>query len=181
MCSEAWPAGRPGRCRPEVASGPGPGRRGPLAGRLDEYAGKDRLFISRDGSPLRGDSLYQAFVRARKRVGLDDLTFHDLRHTGQTLAAQTGATLADLMKRLGHSSMAAARRYLHAVDGRDREIARALSELAAHGDVARLPRHITMRSWWMTSPVAGCTIPAQWRQGAVLPRTGRFRGCEALG
>ncbi|MFI7430170.1 tyrosine-type recombinase/integrase [Micromonospora sp. NPDC049836] len=113
---------------------------------LDEYAGKDRLFVSRDGSPLRGDTLYQAFVRARKQVGLDDLTFHDLRHTGQTLAAQTGATLADLMKRLGHSSMAAARRYLHAVDGRDREIAKALSELAAHGDVARLPRHITMRS-----------------------------------
>ncbi|MGW3606646.1 tyrosine-type recombinase/integrase [Micromonospora sp. NPDC005161] len=73
---------------------------------------------------------------------LDDLTFHDLRHTGQTLAAQTGATLADLVKRLGHSSMAAARRYLHAVDGRDRESAKALSELAAHGDVAPLPRHI---------------------------------------
>ncbi|MEU9824992.1 tyrosine-type recombinase/integrase [Micromonospora chersina] len=70
----------------------------------------------------------------------------NLRHTGQTLAAQTGATLADLMKRLGHSSMAATRRYLHAVDGRDREIAQALSELAAHGAVARLHRHITMRS-----------------------------------
>ncbi|MGC4788724.1 tyrosine-type recombinase/integrase [Micromonospora sp. DT178] len=96
---------------------------------LDEYAGTDRLFVSRDGTPLRGNTLYQAFVRARKQVGLDDLTFHDLRHTGQTLAAQTGATLADLMKRLGHSSMAAARRYLHAVDGRDREIAKALSEL----------------------------------------------------
>ncbi|WP_247656910.1 tyrosine-type recombinase/integrase [Micromonospora sp. U56] len=139
-------AGRPGRCRPEVASRPGPGRRGPLAGRLDQYAGTDRLFVSRDGTPLRGNTLYQAFVRARKKVGLDGLTFHDLRHTGQTLAAQTGATLADLMKRLGHSSMAAARRYLHAVDGRDREIAKALSELAAHGDVARLPRHITMRN-----------------------------------
>jgi integrase len=119
----------------------GPAR--PACGRLDEYAGKDRLFVSRDGTPLRGNTLYQAFVRARNKVGLDDLTFHD--HTGQTLAAQTGATLADLMKRLGHSSMAAARRYLHAVDGRDREIAKALSELAAHGDVARLPRHITMR------------------------------------
>ncbi|MET7804382.1 hypothetical protein [Micromonospora chersina] len=42
--------------------------------------------------------------------------------------------------------MAAARRYLRAVDGRDREIANALSELAAHGDVARLPRHIAIRS-----------------------------------
>ncbi|GIM86012.1 site-specific integrase [Salinispora arenicola] len=111
---------------------------------LDKYAGRERLFISRDGSPLRGNTLYQAFVRARKKVGMDNLMFHDLRHTGQTLAAQTGATLADLMKRLGHSSMAAARRYLHAVDGRDQEIAKALSELAAHGDVARLPKTITM-------------------------------------
>lgn len=78
---------------------------------LEEFAGNERLFVSRDGSPLRGNTLYQAFVRARKQVGLDDLAFHDPRHTGQTLAAQTGATMADLMKRFGHSSMAAARRY----------------------------------------------------------------------
>jgi integrase len=109
---------------------------------LEEYAGPERLFISRDGSPLRGNTLYQAFVRARSKVGLEELTFHDLRHTGATLAAQTGATLADLMKRLGHSSMAAARRYMHAVDGRDGEIAKALSRLAAHGDAARLPKRI---------------------------------------
>ncbi|GAA0473636.1 putative prophage phiRv2 integrase [Paractinoplanes deccanensis] len=113
---------------------------------LDEFAGKERLFISRDGSPLRGNTLYQAFVRARKKVGLDNLSFHDLRHTGQTLAAQTGATMADLMKRLGHSSMAAARRYLHAVDGRDKEIAKALSALAAHGDAARLPRTVSTKA-----------------------------------
>ncbi|GIE32258.1 putative prophage phiRv2 integrase [Actinoplanes italicus] len=112
---------------------------------LDEYAGRERLFVSRDGSPLRGNTLYQAFVRARKKVGLDMLTVHDLRHTGQTLAAQAGATMADLMKRLGHSSMAAARRYLHAVDGRDQEIAKALSVLAAHGDAARLPESVSAK------------------------------------
>ncbi|MFG2165112.1 site-specific integrase [Micromonospora chersina] len=48
--------------------------------------------MRRDGSPLRGNTLYRAFVRARKQVGLDDLTFHDLRHTGQTFAAQTAAS-----------------------------------------------------------------------------------------
>ncbi len=83
--------------------------------------------------------MYQAFVRARQRVGLDWLTIHDLRHTGSTLAAQSGATLADLMLHLGHSTPAAAQRYLHTVDGRDREIAEALSRLAAHGDPAALP------------------------------------------
>jgi hypothetical protein len=49
------------------------------------------------------------------------------------------------MRRLGHSTMVAAKRYLHAVEGRDAEIAKALSELAAHGDVARLPKRVVVR------------------------------------
>jgi integrase len=95
---------------------------------------------------MRGDAVRQAFSRARDRAGMEGFTFHDLRHTGQTLAAAAGATLKDLIKRLGHSSTAAATRYLHAVDGRDAEIASALSELAASGSAARLPRSITMRN-----------------------------------
>jgi len=71
---------------------------------------------------------------------MDEFRFHDLRHTGQTLAAATGATLADLKKRLGHSSDAAAVRYLHAVEERDKTIAQALSALAGHGDTSKLPR-----------------------------------------
>jgi len=110
---------------------------------LDEYAGRERFFVSRDGSPLRGNTLYQAFVRAREAVGLTHLTVHDLRHTGGTLAANAGATMADLMKRLGHSSMATAKRYLHTVEGRDAEIAKALSDLAAHGDATKLPPRLT--------------------------------------
>jgi len=47
--------------------------------------------------------------------------------------------------RLGHASPAASYRYLHAVDGRDAEITSALSELAAHGDAAKLPRSIVVR------------------------------------
>lgn len=77
---------------------------------------------------------------------MDGFTFHDLRHTGQTLAAAAGATLKDLMKRLGHASTAAANRYLHAVDGRDAEIAAALSELAKDGTAAKLPRSIAPRT-----------------------------------
>jgi integrase len=68
-----------------------------------------------------------------------------LRHTGQTLAASTGATTKDLVRRLGHASPAAANRYLHAVDGRDAEIASALSDLAEHGNAARLPKSIVVK------------------------------------
>jgi hypothetical protein len=67
------------------------------------------------------------------------------RHTGQTLAAATGATVKDLIRRLGHASPAASYGYLHAVDGRDAEIAPALSELASHGTAAKLPRSIVMK------------------------------------
>jgi integrase len=106
------------------------------------WAGVDRVFVGRDGRPMRGDAVRQAFARARKSAGMEGFRFHDLRHTGQTLAASTGATLKDLMKRLGHASAAAANRYLHAVDGRDAEIAAALSELATSGDATKLPRSI---------------------------------------
>ena len=46
------------------------------------------------------------------------------------LAAATGATLAELMARFGHSTPQAAMRYQHAAAGRDREIAALLSKLA---------------------------------------------------
>lgn len=100
----------------------------------DKWAGDEYFFIGRDGARMRGNAVYQAHVRARRKLGLD-ITFHDLRHTGQSLAAAAGANLADLKLRLGHSSSAAANRYLHAVQGRDAEIATALSGVAsAHPD-----------------------------------------------
>lgn len=73
------------------------------------------------------------FCRAREAAGRPDLRLHDLRHTGAVLAAQTGATLAELMARLGHSTPAAAMRYQHAARDRDKAIAAALSKLAEGG------------------------------------------------
>ena len=75
-------------------------------------------------------SLYKVFYPAREKAGRPDLRWHDLRHTGAVLAAQTGATLAELMGRLGHSTPQAALRYQHAAAGRDAQIAAALSALA---------------------------------------------------
>lgn len=53
--------------------------------------------------------------------------FHDLRHTGNTLAAATGASLRELMTRMGHASTRAAVIYQHATSERDRAIADALN------------------------------------------------------
>jgi len=78
-------------------------------------------------SHLAESSMTDWWYPARKAAGRDDLTFHGLRHTGATLAAATGATLAELMARLGHSTQGAALRYQHATADRDTEIARLLS------------------------------------------------------
>jgi integrase len=94
--------------------------------------GKDSLlFPAADGvSHLAVSTLYRVFYPARLKAGRSDLRWHDLRHTGAVLAASTGATLAELMGRLGHSTPGAALRYQHAAEGRDAQIAKALSLLA---------------------------------------------------
>jgi len=68
---------------------------------------------------------------ACEAVGIEGLRFHDLRHTGNTLAAATGASTRELMARMGHASPRAALIYQHASADRDAAIARALSDLAA--------------------------------------------------
>lgn len=88
------------------------------------------LFPAASGGHLQPSTLYGHFYKAREAAGRTDLRFHDLRHTGAVLAAQTGATLAELMARLGHSTPAAALRYQHAAADRDAEIARKLSQMA---------------------------------------------------
>ena len=91
------------------------------------------LFPAKHGEHLAPATLYRRFYTARSKAGREDLRWHDLRHSGAVLAAATGATLAELMARLGHSTPAAALRYQHAAQGRDREIAELLSKMAANG------------------------------------------------
>ena len=88
------------------------------------------LFAADNGGHLQPSTLYRHWYKARTAAGRDDLRWHDLRHSGAVLAAATGATLSELMARLGHSTPAAAMRYQHASSGRDREIAALLSKLA---------------------------------------------------
>ncbi|MET8335275.1 tyrosine-type recombinase/integrase [Streptosporangium canum] len=83
-------------------------------------------FRSRNYGPLKHSGFRRTWNRTRSAVGLPDLHFHDLRHVGNTLAASTGASLKELMSRMGHSSTRAALIYRHASQDRDRTIAQAL-------------------------------------------------------
>jgi integrase len=85
----------------------------------------------RGGTPRRGN--WRANVQwasAVKGAGLPEgFRFHDLRHTGNHLAAQTGASTRELMQRMGHSTVRAAMIYQHATDARSRELADRLDAL----------------------------------------------------
>jgi integrase len=45
-----------------------------------------------------------AWPQAVRSIGAEGLHFHDLRHTGNTFAASSGAGLRDLMARMCHDS-----------------------------------------------------------------------------
>ena len=88
----------------------------------------DTAYVLSDasGNPVSQAALQRAWSKARSANGREDLHFHDLRHTGLTIAAATGATAAELIKRAGHASADAAIRYQHASKDRDRLLANRL-------------------------------------------------------
>jgi integrase len=67
-----------------------------------------------------------AWPYAVASIGAEGLHVHDLRHTGNTFAASSGAGLKDLMARMGHDSERAALIYQHAARGADKRITDAI-------------------------------------------------------
>ncbi len=102
---------------------------------LDVFTGtgSDSLLFPSETDPhrhLRQSTFARWFYKARTEAGREDVALHELRHFGATSSAVVGATIGELMSRLGHSTPQAAMRYQHAAQSRDREIAQLLSKLA---------------------------------------------------
>ncbi|MBG0827555.1 site-specific integrase [Planomonospora sp. ID67723] len=101
--------------------------------RFSEPESDGLVFVGEKGAQLRRSNFTKVWARAIKEAELPAIHIHDLRHTGNTLAAMTGASLKELMARMGHSSTKAAMIYLHAAKDRDRVIADALGEIVKEG------------------------------------------------
>jgi integrase len=89
------------------------------------------LFTGSTGRPLRRSGFNRAagWPAAVAAIGVPNLHFHDLRHTGNTIAAGTpGTSTRDLMNRMGHDSMRAALIYQHATRDADSRIADAIEQ-----------------------------------------------------
>ena len=108
---------------------------------MAEFTGAEptaRVFTGEKGGPLRRHVFYKHWNRAREQVDLPDgFDFHDLRHTAQTLAAQAGATLADLQHRGGHSTVQAVMIYQHATDESDAQVADGMNEMMSEAKAGR--------------------------------------------
>ncbi|MFF0868450.1 tyrosine-type recombinase/integrase [Nonomuraea sp. NPDC003560] len=120
---------------------------------MDTYV-KDELgslvFPGAKGGPIRrsGFNSRSRWVDVVSDMGLHGLHFHDLRHTGNMLAAESGAGLKDLMARMGHDNIRAAMIYQHAVRGADEAITNAID------------RQLTVRDDDEGDEAAGALVPA---------------------
>lgn len=101
------------------------------------------IFTSASGRPVTSGTRSRVLRSARTSIERPDITWHHLRHTGATIAAQAGATPAELMRRIGHSTMRAASRYQHASERRDSDLAMALNRFVRIDGIAAPPKAAT--------------------------------------
>jgi integrase len=104
-----------------------------FADHLERFVGSEvdaLVFCTKTGRMLATSNVSATLHKAQARAKVPPFRFHDLRHAGATLAMQSGATVKDVMSRIGHASPRAALIYSHTSSDRDQAIAAAL-------DVAR--------------------------------------------
>jgi integrase len=99
---------------------------------FDTYVGAEDtalVFAGARGGVLRRGNFRRGsgWAQAVAKLGVPGVHFHDLRHTGNMLAAP-GTSLADLKARMGHDSARAAMIYQHATAEADQVIADALDK-----------------------------------------------------
>lgn len=78
-----------------------------LARRGDDAKRTGRIF------PHNESSVSTAFTRACQLLGIEDLTFHDLRHDGISRLFELGWTIPQVATVSGHRSWASLKRYTH--------------------------------------------------------------------
>ena len=89
------------------------------------------VFTSPNGAPLRHSNFYRrVWMPALKLLGLVGLHIQDLRHAGNQFTSDAGASLREMMERMGHDSTRAALIYQHSTDVRQRAIADQVSKNA---------------------------------------------------
>jgi len=94
----------------------------------------DLVFPSIEGRPLDPCVLSHNFTKIVKKAGLENVRFHDLRHTFASLALMRGAKIKVISEALGHASAAfTADTYCHIIEGMQQEAMALLDEVLPEG------------------------------------------------
>jgi integrase len=104
-----------------------------IAEHLDQFTGTADdclVFTGPKGAQLRRSNFSRQWGKALVAADLTGIHVHDLRHTGNVQAGEAGASLRELMDRMGHSTTRAALIYQHRTSLRDQMIADEISKRA---------------------------------------------------
>jgi len=94
----------------------------------------DLVFAHVEGKPIDPSVLTHNFARIVKRTGLENVRFHDLRHTFASLMLLRGAKPKVISEALGHSSVAFTMdTYSHIIEGMQEEAMALLDEALPAG------------------------------------------------
>jgi integrase len=92
------------------------------------------VFANAEGEPFDPCVLGHSFKRAAKRAGLENVRFHDLRHTFASLMLMRGAKPKVISEALGHSSVAFTMDvYSHIIEGMQSDAMALLDEVLPPG------------------------------------------------
>lgn len=92
------------------------------------------VFAKPDGSPLHPDYLSQTFERLLKKMDLQRVRLHELRHTHATLMLKEGVPVKVVSERLGHSSVAFTMQvYQHVLPGMQADAAQKFGDTVFGG------------------------------------------------
>jgi integrase len=97
------------------------------------YHNSDYVCVWDDGRPLEPDYVTSRFGRFLKDKNLPHIRFHDLRHSSASLLVNSGYTLEEVMKWLGHASIRSTERYAHLQASSKNEMAAKVNEMLSLG------------------------------------------------
>ena len=103
-----------------------------LTAHMAEHVGPDPdalLFPNAKGEPTGSATISRMFRAARAVIGRDELRWHDLRHTGATLAYRAGAPMPTVQAMMGHTTPRAAMIYMHAAQDEGAALAQRMDAL----------------------------------------------------
>lgn len=90
---------------------------------------KQYLFINPKTQKIYDhNAVYRRFKKMTKMIGLNNLTFHDLRHLQATMMLHSGANILVVAKRLGDTIDTVSGTYLHAIEKVEKESVNQLQE-----------------------------------------------------